>query len=97
MPFARVNRRMDAGEQMEVRLQAAIIMDEQLLEQINRYRLTAQTMGDAALDAMSRGDIGLARTAARQAAQHARIVVQLETGEKQIAPRESRAFAGEST
>jgi phage shock protein A len=64
-------------------------MDEQLLEQINQYRMTAQTMGDAARDAMSRGDIGLARTAARQAAQHARIVVQLETGVKQMGPRET--------
>lgn len=61
-------------------------MDEELLKQINEYRLTAQTMGDAAREAMSRGDIGLARTAARQAAQHARIVVQLETGEKQFEP-----------
>ena len=65
------------------------MMDEHLLEQINQYRMTAQTMGDAARDAMSRGDIGMARTAARQAAQHARIVVQLETGEKQTGPRES--------
>lgn len=61
-------------------------MDEELLKQINEYRLTARTMGDAAREAMSRGDIGLARTAARQAAQHARIVVQLETGEKQFEP-----------
>ncbi|HEX8491434.1 MAG TPA: hypothetical protein VF658_01205 [Pyrinomonadaceae bacterium] len=72
-------------------------MDEQLLEQINRYRMTAQTMGDAARDAMSRGDIGLARTAARQAAQHARIVVQLETGEKQTGPRESETGEGYSS
>jgi phage shock protein A len=63
-------------------------MDENLEEQINQYRLTAETMGDRALAAMSRGDAGLARTAARQAAQWARMVVQLETGEKQIAPDE---------
>lgn len=69
-------------------------MDEQILEQINQYRLTAQTMGEAARDAMSRGDIGLARTAARQAAQHARIVVQLETGEKQTGPGESETNNG---
>jgi len=46
--------------------------------------MTAQTMGDAALEAMSRGDAGLARTAARQAAQYARVVIQLETGERQV-------------
>ncbi|HEY0404757.1 MAG TPA: hypothetical protein VGC89_03465 [Pyrinomonadaceae bacterium] len=71
-----------------------MVMDEQLLEQINQYRLTAQEMGDAAREAMSRGDIGMARTAARQAAQHARIVVQLETGEKQVGPKE-RATEGD--
>lgn len=54
-------------------------------------------MGDAALDAMNRGDIGLARSAARQAAQHARIVVQLETGEKQTAPKESNIETGRSS
>jgi hypothetical protein len=64
-------------------------MDEQLYEQIIRYRRSAQSMGDAALDAMTRGDIGQARTAARQAAQHARIVVQLQTGVKQTGPEES--------
>lgn len=63
-------------------------MDEYLLEQINHYRANAQSFGDAALDAMSRGDVGLARTASRQAAQYARIVQQLESGEKQIAPSE---------
>ena len=68
-------------------------MDEQLLEQIMRYRRAAQSMGDAACDAMRRGDIGQARTAARQAAQHARILVQLETGEKQVGPQEDPAEA----
>jgi hypothetical protein len=53
------------------------------------YRLTAQEMGDAALDAMSRGDIGMARTAARQAAQLARVVMQLESGERMIEPEET--------
>jgi hypothetical protein len=66
-------------------------MDEYLLEQINHYRANAQSFGDAALDAMMRGDIGLARTASRQAAQYARIVQQLESGEKQIAPPETEA------
>ena len=50
-------------------------------------------MGEAARDAMRRGDIGQARTAARQAAQHARIVVQLETGQKQIAPGDKNVDA----
>ncbi|MDQ3819318.1 MAG: hypothetical protein M3362_16800 [Acidobacteriota bacterium] len=63
-------------------------MDEYTREQINLYRANAQSFGDAALDAMSRGDIGLARTASRQAAQYARIVMQLETGEKQVAPED---------
>lgn len=66
-------------------------MNEQLDEQIIRYRRSAQSMGEAARDAMRRGDIGQARTAARQAAQHARIVVQLETGVKQVAPGEGGA------
>ena len=63
-------------------------MDEHVLEQINSYRESAQSFGDVALDAMTRGDIGLARTASRQAAQYARIVQQLESGEKQLAPRD---------
>jgi hypothetical protein len=63
-------------------------MDEHLLEQINQYRASAQEFGEAALAAMSQGDIGLARTASRQAAQYARIVIQLESGEKQVAPAE---------
>jgi hypothetical protein len=37
---------------------------------------------------MNRGDVGLARTASRQAAQYARIAMQLESGEKQVAPPE---------
>ncbi|HEX8844283.1 MAG TPA: hypothetical protein VF791_06550 [Pyrinomonadaceae bacterium] len=63
-------------------------MDEENLEQINQFRAHAQNFGEAALDAMSRGDIGLARTASRQAAQYARIVIQLESGEKQVAPED---------
>lgn len=66
-------------------------MDEYMLEQINQYRATAESFGDAALDAMKRGDIGLARTASRQAAQYARIAMQLESGEKQVAPPEIEA------
>jgi hypothetical protein len=69
-------------------------MDEYVLEQMNHYRATAESFGDAALDAMNRGDVGLARTASRQAAQYARIVMQLESGEKQVAPSEPEA-AGE--
>lgn len=65
------------------------MIDEGIREQIKQLRMTAQTMGDAALEAVSRGDAGLARTAARQAAQYARVVVQLETGEKQVYGEES--------
>jgi hypothetical protein len=61
-------------------------MDEYTLDQITHYRRHAESFGDAALDAMNRGDIGLARTSSRQAAQYARIVLQLESGEKQVAP-----------
>ena len=69
-------------------------MDEYTLEQINHYRANAQSFGDAALEAVMRGDIGLARTASRQAAQYARIAQQLETGEKQLAPPEPEAPSG---
>ena len=62
------------------------MIDEHTAREIDRYRATAREMGDAALEAIGRGDIGLARTAARQAAQWARIVLQLETGEKQVEP-----------
>jgi phage shock protein A len=63
-------------------------MKEQIQTQIIQSRATAQAMGDAALEAMTRGDIGLARTAARQAAQWARVVMQLETGEKLVEPED---------
>jgi hypothetical protein len=66
-------------------------MDENIQTQIIQYRTTAQAMGDAALEAMQQGDIGLARTAARQAAQWARVVIQLESGEKQIEPEDKAA------
>ena len=71
-------------------------MDEYVLEQINQYRATAQSFGDAALEAMNQGDIGLARTASRQAAQYARIVMQLESGEKQVAPPETEATSAQA-
>ncbi len=58
------------------------MLNEEIKEQIDQFRMTAETMGDAALEAMSRGDAGLARTAARQAAQYARLIIQLEAGEK---------------
>ena len=58
-------------------------MNEELQSLITRHRQTAEAAGDLARDAMIRGDIGLARTAARQAAQWARVVMQLETGEQQ--------------
>ena len=71
-------------------------MDEYTLDQINHYRRHAQTFGEAALAAMSRGDIGLARSSSRQAAQYARIVQQLESGEKQVAPDDRSAEGGQA-
>ena len=67
------------------------MMDEHVQKQISEYRETAQSFGDAALEAVERGDIGWARTAARQAAQYARVVLQLETGEKLHAPVETNS------
>jgi phage shock protein A len=63
------------------------MIDEEVREQIDQFRMTAETMGDAALEAMSRGDAGLARTAARQAAQYARLIIQLEAGEEEAEAR----------
>ena len=65
-----------------------MMTDENTLRQIDQYRETAQSLGDAAMEAMQRGDIGRARTAARQAAQFARVVIQLETGEKLVEPED---------
>jgi hypothetical protein len=65
------------------------MIDEHLEREITRHRETARTLGEAALEAIGRGDAGMARTAARQAAQWARIVMQLETGEKQAAATEA--------
>jgi phage shock protein A len=59
------------------------MIDEHLEREIDKHRATARNMGEAALEAIGRGDAGLARSAARQAAQWARIVMQLESGEKQ--------------
>jgi hypothetical protein len=73
------------------------MMDEQLAGQITQYRETAREMGETALEAMTRGDIGLARTAARQAAQWARVVMQLESGEKQFEPEDESAQATSAT
>ena len=75
------------------------MIDEYTAREIDRHRATAQAAGDAALEAIGRGDIGLARTAARQAAQWARVVQQLETGEKQVEPetQEPLAAAGQDS
>ena len=67
------------------------MIDENTRRQIDQYRETAQSLGDAAREAMRQGDIGWARTAARQAAQFARVVIQLETGEKQVEPEDDNA------
>jgi hypothetical protein len=66
------------------------MMDEHVEKQIREFRETAQSFGDAALEAAQRGDIGWARTAARQAAQYARVVLQLETAERLDEPPENR-------
>jgi hypothetical protein len=71
-------------------------MDEEIQKQIERYRMTAESWGDATREAMLRGDIGLARTSARLAAQHARVAVQLETGERLIEPEDSVNGNGEA-
>jgi phage shock protein A len=91
MPAALVNKvARPVGEPIDSELMRDNQMiDEEIEKQIAQLRMTAATMGDAALDAISRGDAGLARTAARQAAQYARIVVQLQTGEKQFATDET--------
>jgi phage shock protein A len=68
-----------------------MMMDDDAQRQIDQYRETAQSLGDAAREAMQRGDIGWARTAARQAAQFARVVIKLETGEKQVEPEDDSA------
>jgi phage shock protein A len=75
------------------------MMNEEIEKQIVEFRQTAATMGETALEAVSRGDAGLARTAARQAAQYARVVIQLETGERQVEPEEamSRRSAARSS
>jgi phage shock protein A len=65
-----------------------MVIDENTLRRIDQYRETAQSLGEAAREAMQRGDIGWARTAARQAAQFARVVIQLETGEKLVEPED---------
>ena len=53
---------------------------EQISNLTDSYRATAQAKGEMALQAVRTGDIGLARRAAREAAQHAAIVLQLESG-----------------
>lgn len=63
-------------------------MTEDVQRMIDEHRRMAEAGGDAARHAIESGDIGLARQAARQAAQWARLVMQLETGEKQSAPAE---------
>jgi hypothetical protein len=67
------------------------MMNEELQSLIEQHRQQAALAGDAARDAMMRGDVGLARTAARQAAQWARVVMQLETGERQSGPDDAEA------
>ncbi|HMF58255.1 MAG TPA: hypothetical protein VK619_18065 [Pyrinomonadaceae bacterium] len=72
-------------------------MDEITRNQIAQVRATAVEMGEAALEAMARGDIGLARTAARQAAQYARVAIELETGERLDEPENEKNVDGQTT
>ena len=69
------------------------MMGEELQSMIAEHRRTAEAAGQVALEAMSRGDIGMARTAARQAAQWARVVMQLETAGKEPGPQDADASA----
>lgn len=59
------------------------MIDENLEREIEKHRESARALGEAAMEAILSGDAGLARSAARQAAQWARVVMQLESGEKQ--------------
>ena len=71
----------------------ADLLEEQMSDSLRQYWGKAQERGEAAIAAMRTGDAGLARTAARQAAQQARIVLQLLTNEKQVAPEQGAAAA----
>lgn len=71
-------------------------MDDVTIRQIAQVRSTAEQMGEAALEAIGRGDVGLARTAARQAAQYARMAMELATGARLDEP-ESRESIENST
>lgn len=64
------------------------MVNEQESDPIEQYLAGARACGEAALEAIRQGDAGMARMAARQAAQQARIALQLLTGEKQVAPPE---------
>jgi hypothetical protein len=67
-------------------------MNKEQQSLIAEHRRTAEAAGLAAREAIARGDIGLARTAARQAAQWARVVMQLETGERQTPAEEAEGI-----
>ncbi len=52
--------------------------NEHVRDLTDQYRASAESKGDAALEAIRSGDIGRARAAAREAAQCAWMVIQLE-------------------
>ena len=72
-------------------------MDEMTRKQIEQVRTVAEQMGHAALEAIGRGDIGMARNRARQAAQYARVAIELETGERLDEPEAEESVARQTT
>lgn len=55
-------------------------MEDKIILDIRNYRSSAEKWGEIALRAISDGDTGAARTAARQASQYARVALELEQG-----------------
>lgn len=55
-------------------------MEDKTISDIRNYRSSAESWGAIALRAISDGDTGAARTAARQASQYARVALELEHG-----------------
>lgn len=55
-------------------------MEDRIRHDIRNYRSTAESWGAIALRAITVGDTGAARAAARQASKYARIALELEHG-----------------
>jgi hypothetical protein len=58
-------------------------MDDLVTQWIEEYRSSAEKWGAAAASAAQEGDLGTARTASRQAAKYARMVLELETNQRE--------------